>query len=199
MLADSAGLARAEDRRQFVHAALGLIAVPVGAGWIPPLLAALVIGVGWLVHHSGAVCNWTGSLVRPDEVGNRWFDGPSCYAYGLVLVLIFLPVPAATCGWLALAWGDSLSNMVGRRLPIGHFRANRSLGGAIGMAIGSGLGATTALILNGDYLLSLSVVAAVASGCVLAELFVGRWLDNVVIPLAGGLCFAFASSWFPLS
>jgi dolichol kinase len=180
------GAAKSENTRQWIHALLGFPALILASGAISWVWFALGI-LGALVLHNFSRLPIPGiwNLVRSHE--KPWKDGPSHYAYGVLAALCILPIVPAACGWLALAWGDALSNGVGRRLPILILRPSRSLGGCLGMALGTATSVAVVFLSAGLQIPGPWMLLMLGLSAAILELVVVGIDDNLLLPIGVGL------------
>lgn len=184
-------MSRAEDRRQFVHAAMTLWVVTLR--WLPEwgalALAGAAILVNWVVLPAAGLDR---SLRRP---GGPWLDGVKLYPLAVLLVLLLFPTPTAAAAWAVLGIADAASNVAGRSLGRPGFlgRPDRSLAGSVAFVV---TGAPAAVLAHAwvaaagpsTAVVAAAVAAAVAGAAV--ELLVPRGLDdNLAIALAAGAAF----------
>jgi dolichol kinase len=186
--------ARREDMRQLLHMGLGLLALAVYpkilfGPWNNEVLATCAV-ISVLALPALRKWKYSGMLFRPDE---PFRGGPFYYALGVALILIVLPPKSAMVGWLALAFGDSAANLIGRRWPVVHYRNSRSLGGSIACFAATFIAVGLALMwwYEGLRWVPWGAVCAVALVTALVEGFTRGINDNIVIPIvAAGLFYA---------
>ena len=111
----------------------------------------------------------------------RFVLGPVTLAIGALLALSLYPAPAAAIAIYALAFGDSLSSIVGKmfgriKLP---FTDGKTLAGSI---------ACFSVVFAISYLYTLNLNAAViiGSSAAVLEAIPAKDLDNLIIPLGTG-------------
>ena len=182
-----------EDRRQFVHAAMTLLALTFR--WLTPTeaaaLAASAVVLNWVVLPATGLDR---GLRRP---GGPWIDGVKMYPVAvLAVVLLFRDrLEIAAAAWAVLGIGDAASNVVGRRIGRPPFlgRTDRSLAGTVAfVATGTfaavAVHAFVARAAPGATTLAAAGAAAVAGAAV--ELITPRPLDdNLPICVAAGAAF----------
>lgn len=129
-------------------------------------------------------------MASRDRDRNKAVLGPLTLGLGALLCLFLYPEPAATVGIYALAFGDSLSSLVGRtlgrvRLP---FTGGKSLEGSLAAFFAIFV---SALAVHA----SLPLAFVVAAAGTFWEALPLEDLDNLVIPLGTGLVYAVCSGW----
>lgn len=190
--------AEGEYGRQVLHGVLGVPALFFLAGFWPSWLLPALILLGLIAHHYLVPrFLWLTRFYRKSE--RPWMDGPSNYAYGVFLSWLILPMPVAMLAWLVLAWGDSLATIVGLRYPIRALYDRRSLGGVVGMVVGSAGAFFTFWLVTGHATIRTPVAVllpVVLAFAVAAEVFSTRINDNLTIPLAVGLGWILCEGFF---
>lgn len=186
-----------EDRRQLEHL------LPIGFAFLLPYIsyATALILAGFAVFHalylSPRIVRVT---TRRDEKRLGFSAGKLIYALSvLTLLLIFPDGPHIVAGvWALLAVGDSLSNIVGRRLGTRKlpYNSEKSLAGFLTFWLTGALAAWILIIWNlpsqagySPQLLALySAIAALLTA--FSESLPSAVDDNLVISLVGALTFA---------
>lgn len=176
--------------RKSIHILIGIV----------PTLAALNLGVTTALLASGvllyaycellrlrgyeiAIVSQLTALASRRRDSGRFVLGPVTLGTGALLALVLFPEPAAKIAIYALAFGDGLSSLVGRlfgsvRIP---FTGGKSLEGSLTcfLAVFAAAYGETARPLGS---------LAVAFVAMVAEAAPTRDMDNVILPLAVGLC-----------
>lgn len=184
-----------EDRRQFVHASMTLLALLLRV--LTPLQAQAVAAAAILL-------NWVVLPATKLDRGLRregapWVDGVKLYPVAVLLALLLFPLAEAAAAWGVLGLADAASNVAGRRFGRPPFlgRGDRS---AVGSLAFLGVGFVAAAALHAwvagaapDARILVAAAAAAGAGAA-AELLVPKgWDDNVAICLAAGAAFHFAA------
>lgn len=106
------------------------------------------------------------------------------YTTAILLLALLSPVPAGVAGLAVLGVGDPLAALVGRRFGRKRLANGRSVEGAVAFFVGGTAAAALVLLVWHDDAGPVAPMAlAAAGGGALAELFVRRLDDNLVIPL----------------
>ena len=154
-------------------------------------LAGAAIVLNWLV-----LPRLSADMRRP---GGPFLDGVKTYPLAVFALIAALPPSLAAGAWLVLGFGDSASNVVGRRLrpgtPLGARllgRDDRSLGGTAAFVLFGGPAAAAGLAVVGEVPFDTRVLSAgfgAAAAGALAELaWRARTLDdNLPIAAAAGV------------
>ena len=132
-----------EDRRQWVHVAMGAFAfaLPFLAWWQSVLLASLAVAFNIFALQKVLGIQ----IFRPGERLRRLTSGIVLYPLAVVgLLLVFasrLDIVAAS--WGILAVGDGMATLVGRRVPIARLPWNprKSVGGSLAFFVLGGAAA----------------------------------------------------------
>lgn len=202
-----------ELRRQLIHLASGLFAVPVpflGPRW-GVVLAAIAVFTNWVILPMTGIDR---ALMRD---GEKFVNGIRHYPLAVLVALVALPLHLALAAWAILAVGDAFSNLVGRaygrvKLPwhrkkswagtfgffatampaaaamaafCQHHAPNQSF---LAMHVDSGIAAPMALP---TLLLATGAGALVAA---IAESLPISLDDNLSVTFGGGLAMALAAS-----
>ena len=124
----------------------------------------------------------TASLLRKREQ-DRFALGPVTLGLGALLSMLVFPPKVAAAAIYALAFGDSAACLVGRFL--GRFRpaflAGKSLEGSLACF-------TAAFIAGFLVFREWKIAAALGFGSMVADALPIRDFDNLLIPLAAGVC-----------
>ena len=129
----------ADDRRQFVHIAMGAAAalLRVLSPWEAAALASFAV-----LFNLYALPRIAPSLFRADEGIRRRLSGIVFYPLSVLLLIVLFPArPDIVAGaWGILAAGDGLATLVGRRFPGVKIPWNRekSVAGTAALMVGGG-------------------------------------------------------------
>jgi len=181
--------AKAETVRKSLHF---LIALSPGMAAISLPFTVLSLFAGVLAYASMELLRFYGVKVpvvsaltrissRERDVG-RFVFGPVTLGIGAMLALLLFPLPAATAGIFALAFGDGFASLAGRLF--GRIRPaflfGKSLEGSAACFVATGLSV---------YLISQNHMVALAAAFVATalEALPLEDYDNLVLPLAVGL------------
>ena len=183
-----------EDRRQALHFAMTGFAVALR--WLEPwqayALAGAAIAVNWgLLPALG----WDRGVRRE---GGPFVDGVKMYPIAVLVVLIAFPMHVAAAAWGVLGVGDSMSNVVGRRVGTPGFvgRADRSFVGTLAFVVTAWPAAWALASFVGRLPIAdawLPALAAAAAGAAMELVPLPRRIDdNLPIALAAAAAFYFA-------
>ena len=187
---------RAELIRKAIHLLIALVP-PIAAVYRSH--AAMLLMIGTLVYLWAESMRYLGfsppffssitsAVLRRKEEG-RFALAPVTLGLGALLALLLFPPPLAAAAIFVLAFGDSAGTIIGKFL--GRIRpailAGKSIEGSLACFSASFL---TVFIIFGDWKISL----AAAGAALLVDLFPLGDLDNIIMPLAVGLCL----SLFPI-
>jgi len=129
-----------------------------------------------------AISPFTASVLRKREVG-RFALGPVTLGLGALLSLLIFPPDVAAAAIYALAFGDSAAGIIGRFL--GRLRpaflAGKSLEGSLACFAFAFLAAFTVFR-------EWKIAVAIGLGAMLADALPIKDFDNLLLPLAAGLC-----------
>lgn len=180
-----AGLSR-EAARKIIHVGVGLWIFGTLALFTSPYMAAippLTAAAGNWVIHSKSLLKATEA--EPENLGTVWFP----VAFALLILAAWGHPGAIAGGVMAMAIGDALASIVGRRfgqhcyLTLGG--ARKSLEGSLAMLLGTFAAVLATLQLYAvPEALSLASLAAVVGLCAEALGVKGR--DNLWVPLGAG-------------
>ena len=180
---------KTESVRKSIHVLIALC----------PALAALNLPLTVLALASGIVCYSLMERLRLAGVqvplisaitcmasrqrdASRFVRGPVTLALGAIAALLLLPLPAASIGIYALAFGDSFASLAGklfgRHRPA--FLCGKSLEGSAACFAAAFIPAWLV-----SHSLAVSLAAALAATA--AEALPLKDYDNIALPLAAGL------------
>jgi len=193
---DAAAEHRVEDRRQLEHLVPVVFAVllPFMPYWFVMCLSALA--VLYALYISPRLIRVT---TRREELGKTFSPGKVFYALSIMaLLLVFRDrIYIAAAVWGILAVGDSLSNVVGRRMgkrPI-PFNTSKTVEGFIAFWVSGWLAGWGLILWNWQgpqqySVWTLSFFALVAAGfCALTESLPPVLDDNLSVPWTGATAF----------
>src|SRR5579862_6502920 len=133
-----------EDKRQWVHLGVGAFAllIPWITKWEAVGLAALAVG-----FNAAVLPRIAPHLFREQEKSKKFFSGVITYPLTVLILMLACPwskKEIAAGAWAVLAFGDSFSNLIGRRwgrwkLP---WNRNKSYVGLIAFIVMGHFGAT---------------------------------------------------------
>lgn len=185
--------------RSSLHMALGLGVVALYEHLLTPTTALLAAGgfVAWAWSTEGIrrlsprfndrIMAFFGPVARQHEY-NRVNSG-TWFGTALLVLVLTAPDPASVLGLTALAVGDPVAGIVGRRFGRIRFASGRSLEGTLGF-MGSAwivsLGVLALYHADLGWGLGLAMATATAVSGGLAELWSRRVDDNLSIPLVAG-------------
>lgn len=181
--------AKSEVVRKSLHF---LIALSPGMAAINLSLALLSLSAGLvaytfmeLLRSRGVKVPVVSSITRiasRERDAGRFVFGPVTLAIGAMLALLLFPLPAASAGIFALAFGDGFAALVGRLF--GRIRPaflfGKSVEGSLACFAATGL---SVYLVSQNYLAAL-VAAFVATA---VEALPLEDYDNIVLPLAVGI------------
>jgi len=181
--------AKSEAVRKSLHF---LIAVSPGMATIslPFTILSLLVGVTAytfmeLLRFSGVKIPVVSSITRMasrERDAGRFVFGPVTLGLGATLALLLFPLPAASAGIFALAFGDGFASLAGRLF--GRIRPaflfGKSVEGSAACFVATGL---SVYLISQNYLVALTAafVATAVEALPLED------YDNIVLPLAVGL------------
>ena len=183
--------------RSFFHVVAGILIVVASVLFDGPTLLAIAAGVaalGWLLEGTRRIWPaWNsvlmklfGPLAHSHEA--HGVNSATWYATAWALLLLTTPAQAANVGVLALAFGDPIAGLVGRKLGRRKLLANKTLEGSIAFLVATAVvGAGYLAWLGGVGIVGALATAALAGlvGAV-AEMLSTRVDDNLSVPLLAG-------------
>ena len=182
---------RRELSRKIVHIGTGPIVV---MAWWLAIPASIAVPVALGVTVVTAINHRMQLLPAVEDVDRNSYG---TVAYGLaisLLLLLFWPDQAvAVCaGVLVMAFADGLAGLIGRGVPSPSWtiwQQRKSVAGTATMGLVSALVLLLLVLLSQSPLNPLRLIAVCALAVGLEQF--GRWgIDNLSVPLAVGLCWA---------
>lgn len=189
--------------RSFFHACSGVLIVlssELLAHETLLAIAASFAAVGWLLEGTRRIRPaWNRVLMRlfrpvAHSHEAHGVNSSTWYATAWLLLLATTSVNAANVGVLALAFGDPIAGLVGRKLGRRKLLANKTVEGSIAFLLATTtIGATYLAWLSGVTIGAALATAALAGlvGAV-AELLSTRVDDNLSVPVLAGWAAALA-------
>lgn len=186
-----------EDRRQLEHLA------PVAFAFLLPFIPywlAIVLSLLAIVYAVYVSPSWIRFTTRAEEIKRRLLGGKLYYALAVLCLLIVFRnrIYIAAAVWAILGVGDSLSNILGRRIRSARFFYNphKTVAGSLTFWLTGGLAAWILLMWNlpaghVDSAAKLFFFSLIASlFCALGESLPTIIDDNLVIGWIGGMTYA---------
>lgn len=186
-----------EDLRKSVHLAMTGFALLLR--WLEPWQAVCLAGAAILLNW--VVLPLSGLDRRVGRDGEHYVSGVKLYPVGVLLAVLFFPLPVAAAAWAALGVGDYASNVIGRRMGRRKLPWNKekSWAGAIAFALSTVPAAAFLLWftwanwsngspppVDGSRMFGAAVAVALV-GAILETLAIPHVDDNVLVPVGAGL------------
>jgi dolichol kinase len=189
--------------RSFFHVGAGVLIVVASVLFEGPTLLAIAASfavLGWLLEGTRRL--WPGwnsvlmRLFRPVAHSHEahGVNSATWYATAWALLLLTTPEQAANVGVLALAFGDPVAGIVGRRLGRVKLLEGKTLEGSLAFLCATALVGAVYLLWLGDVAIGAAIATAAFAGLVgaAAEMLSTRVYDNLSVPLLAGWASALA-------
>ena len=189
--------------RSFFHVGAGLLIVVASVLFDERALlviAASFAAFGWLLEGTRRLWPaWNSVLMRlfrpvAHSHEAHGVNSATWYATAWAMLLVTTPEQAANVGVLALAFGDPVAGIVGRRLGRRKLLKGKTLEGSLAFLGATAVVGTTYLLWLGGIAIGKALPTAAFAGLVgaVAEMLSTRVDDNLSVPLLAGWASALA-------
>ena len=189
--------------RSFFHVGAGILIVVASVlfeGRVLLWLAASFAALGWLLETTRRLWPaWNSVLMRlfrpvAHSHEAHGVNSATWYASAWALLLLTTPEQAANVGVLALAFGDPVAGIVGRRFGRRKLLAGKTLEGSLAFVVATAVVGASYLLWLGGVAIGKALATAAFAGLVgaVAEMLSTRVDDNLSVPLLAGWASALA-------